>query len=482
MPTRDLPDRPSLEQLKRRAKELQRAYAAGDRIALARVAAHRSDPADRLSLARAQHVIAREHGFDSWSALKHFIELQAGLTEARPHPRFDEALALLDDGDIDGLRAMLARDPTLAHARTNLDRKHGYFAGATLLHHCAGNPGRDHALPTNIVDIARALLEAGADVDAKTFHPNGGTTMGLLITSAQASRRGLSAPLIDLLLEHGARLDVGAPDALDPPLTNHAPRAAERMIELGAKPDVLAAAALGRMDLLRGAFDERGRLRSRPRRRGKTLSERDALGLALLYAYVRKQPEAFDLLFEKDANLDMTGVGNGTVMHRAAWDGDLAMVQRLVARGADIENRENSWVSTPFSWAVHNRQHAVIAWMRERCPIDLHDAVCMGLGEHIEARIREDPASVIRVRDQWEIPACTPLHWAAWPSYDDSQRTHTHDPAEREALVRTLLETGADPNVISGNGLTALDVAHSGGAGGIIGVLESHGARRATEL
>ncbi len=37
------------------------------------------------------------------------------------------------------------------------------------------------------------------------------------------------------------------------------------MIELGAKIDVLAAAALGRMDVLNGAFGDNGRLRERPR-------------------------------------------------------------------------------------------------------------------------------------------------------------------------------------------------------------------------
>ena len=87
--------------------------------------------------------------------------------------------------------------------------------------------------------------------------------MGLLCTSKQASDADVSGPLIELLLEHGATLDLKNPGALDAPLANHAPRAAEKMIELGAKVDVLAAAALGRMDLLRAAFDNNGRLRSR---------------------------------------------------------------------------------------------------------------------------------------------------------------------------------------------------------------------------
>jgi hypothetical protein len=173
-----------------------------------------------------------------------------------------------------------------------------------LLHHVAGNPDRSRLagelgpLPKNIVEVARLLLDSGADVHSATLGPNPGDTMGLLITSKQASEAGVSGPLIDLLLERGTALDLKNPGALDAPLANHAPRAAERMIELGAKADVFAAAALGRMDLLRAAFDHRGKLRALPRRRGKTMTERDAIGLAMLFAYVREQRDAVDFLLE----------------------------------------------------------------------------------------------------------------------------------------------------------------------------------------
>src|SRR4029077_4965696 len=130
---------------------------------------------------------------------------------------------------------------------------------------------------------------------------NGGSVMGLLLTSNVASQADVSGPLIDLFLEYGPTpFGLKNHVILDSSLINHAPRAAEKLIEMGAKPDVLAAAALGRMDLLRALFDDRGRLRSRPRRHGRTMSERDAIGLALLYAYVRRQPEAIDFLLEKD--------------------------------------------------------------------------------------------------------------------------------------------------------------------------------------
>ena len=92
---------------------------------------------------------------------------------------------------------------------------------------------------------------------------------------------------------------------------------------------------------MRDCFDESGHLKSRPRRGGKVLSEQDAIGLAMLFAYVNKHPDAVEFLIKKDGNWNLIGVNNGTALHRAAWDGDLAMVKRLVAKGADIGNREN---------------------------------------------------------------------------------------------------------------------------------------------
>ena len=52
--------------------------------------------------------------------------------------------------------------------------------------------------------IAGPLLDAGADPEAPTLGPPASTTMGLVITSRQASDANLSAPLIDVLRAHGA--------------------------------------------------------------------------------------------------------------------------------------------------------------------------------------------------------------------------------------------------------------------------------------
>ncbi|MPZ20686.1 MAG: hypothetical protein GEV06_22665 [Luteitalea sp.] len=496
MPNRSLPPRPNLDHLKQQARELRRAHRQAQPSAGARMIAHhpgmrglspQAALARPIRLSDAQLVIAREYGFDSWPRLKQRVELADEVAQFQPHPQFDEAVAAMDAGDLDRLRALLASDPTLVRARTNLDPPYHYFTAATLLHHVAGNPDRGRLAgtlpppPQNSADIARLLLDAGAEVDARTIGPNGGTTMGLLLTSKQASDANVTGRLVDVLRQYGAGLHL-RDGCLDGSLANHAPRAADKLIALGAHVDVLAAAGLGRMDLLRDFFDDDGRLRSRPRRRGKLLSARDAIGLALLFAYVRGQLETVDFLLEKDGNWNMTGVNNGGALHRAAWEGDLGMVKRLVAKGADMSNRANPFNSTPLSWAQRNKQGEVFQWMRAHCAIDLHDAVCFDLREHIEARLREDPASINKRLDQWELLQCTPLHWAAWVQIEDVDGIHQLDPSKREELVELLLEKGANPNIVAGNGVTALDVAHAAHATGIAALLERRGGKRAVDL
>ncbi len=343
---------------------------------------------------------------------------------------FTQALAALDAGDLKLLRSLIKSEPDLVHARTNLEPPYHYFTGATLLHHVAGNPGR-YPLPTNIVRVASLLLDSGADVNSSTLGPNGGTTMGLLITSKKASDANVSGPLMDLLLKHGAKLNLTKAGVLDEPLADHAPRAAEKMIRLGAKVDLCAAAALGRMKLLSEFFDAKGNLRSRLRRNGRTLSQRDAIGLALLFAYVNQQRAAVDFLLEKDGNWEMIGVNNGTVLHRAAVAGDLEMVQRLMAKGASLSNRNNPFNATAYSWADHFQQTAVCKWLRENCAIDLHDAVCFDLRRQVRDRLMEDPTSIHKRVDQWRVmPNSTPLDCAIF--------------TRRKAMTRLLIEMGAE--------------------------------------
>jgi ankyrin repeat protein len=104
-----LPERPDLDQLRRRAKELRDAARRGDAAALERFARHYSpapDPA--VSLAAAQLVIARELGFASWPRLKFAVDADATSGRA------DEFVAASVDGRMNQAVEILSAEPAVA--------------------------------------------------------------------------------------------------------------------------------------------------------------------------------------------------------------------------------------------------------------------------------------------------------------------------------------------------------------------------------
>src|SRR5688500_14708221 len=153
-----LPPRPDLEQYRRRAKDLVKAHKSGDSGALRAWATHwietlaslhewresrkaiaryveRLEQFARDTLARgarlssAQFVIARAHGFESWSRLANHLEALAAASSAISS--YEAAADALVDGDAARLTALLHHNPGLI--RTRSTREHS----ATLLHYVA---------------------------------------------------------------------------------------------------------------------------------------------------------------------------------------------------------------------------------------------------------------------------------------------------------------------------------------------------------
>ncbi len=98
-PSARLPHRPSLEQLRKQAKDLLRAWRDGDAAAATRVRAHKTG-ASEPALTDAQFALAREYGFESWPTLVHHVEsltpedlrsAPAGLSSHPPFYRIDWA-------------------------------------------------------------------------------------------------------------------------------------------------------------------------------------------------------------------------------------------------------------------------------------------------------------------------------------------------------------------------------------------------------
>src|ERR1700691_5549483 len=120
-------EHPDLEQLKRQAKELLAAFAAGDPAATEEVHALYDNAGESggelrldgaavatFALHDAQLVIARSYGFDSWPKLKAYVD---GITIHR----LVEAVRI---GDIESVRTMLKARPELANMAVSYGDEH----------------------------------------------------------------------------------------------------------------------------------------------------------------------------------------------------------------------------------------------------------------------------------------------------------------------------------------------------------------------
>jgi hypothetical protein len=318
-----------LDQYKTQAKDLLKQIRSGQSEALDRLRQHHPEQnalisSGKVQLADSQLVIARENGFPSWAKFK--IDLL-----------FRQAVRAMGIGDVETLKALLDRHPTLIRYRAHVGEPYeeGYFAGAPLIYHLAGNPDM-FPIPSNVLDVARILISKGVDQKDAQY------TNGLLITSRQASEAKVAVPLIDLLTAAGAIFDLGDPEILSSPLLNVAPETAKALIQRGAKADIRHAAGLGDVALLKEMLSEP--------------VEQALLEEALAFACIRGQLEAVKLLIGKGARGDVLLRPGGrmtprTSLHEAANRGYVEIVRLLMANGADATVVEPRWGGTAAGWA-----------------------------------------------------------------------------------------------------------------------------------
>ena len=299
--SRHLPPQPNLEHLKKQAKALLHEFRQGDLTGQERFREHarakESDPAAAPKLSDAQRVIAREYGFTSWAKLKQHVDsLTRALNPAQA------AIAAVQANDPAALARVLATHPELK-AKINDPLPHFGFGSPALL--CVVQRGS-----REMVDV---LLEAGADINARSDWWAG--SFGVLDTAAPelaayliergatvdahaAARLGLFDKLRELvaanpglvharggdgqtplhfassieiaryLLEQGADIDARDIDHESTPAqymlqpTGHGPHPARErlpitryLVSRGCHTDILMAAALGDIELVRFYLD-----------------------------------------------------------------------------------------------------------------------------------------------------------------------------------------------------------------------------------
>lgn len=359
MPVKPLPQNPSLTHLKYQAKDLLKEHEAREPRAAQRIREFHpqfggATDADifraRMSLSDAQLTIAREHGFPSWPRLKRHIEnptladrLDLPHHERIEDPTFRRAVEFLDAGDAAGLRAHLQQYPNLAHEHV-LFEGGNYFRNPTLLEFAAENPVRHGKLPENIVEVAKAIVDAGVEQTSLN------ETLGLVSTGMVPRQCRVQIALIELLCGHGADPD----RALHAAALHGEFEAVEALLKCGGKIDLPIAAALGQTDqshrLISGADQKQRHL---------------ALTLAAMFGHL----EIIRMLLEAGEDQDrynpISAHSHSTPLHQAALAGHANVVQLFVERGARLDIKDTLWQGTPADWARHGGKTEVERYLRE---------------------------------------------------------------------------------------------------------------------
>jgi peptide-methionine (S)-S-oxide reductase len=260
---------------------------------------------------------------------------------------FARAVTVIDRGDLTGLQQLLAQHPDLATARLESpgpwlrqavgDALDGIFARPYLLWFVAEDPVRAGKLPTNIVDLARTIIEAARRHDAGSLQAQLDHALRLVAWSGVAAKAGVQIPLIDLLVAAGAAPAKNANNAL----VNHHLAAAERLIQLGGELTLGTAVCLDRWDAIPALF--------------AAANERQRQ-FALVMAALNGRARSVSWLVEAGVPPNQPSqdlYAHGTPLHHAVCSGSLDAVKALVERGADPTIPDTAWNGTAIGWAEH---------------------------------------------------------------------------------------------------------------------------------
>ncbi len=453
MPSRELPAHPNLEQLKKQAKSLLAAAKAREQEALRRFAVLPSFSgqsvdqigATDLALHDAQSVIAREHGFVSWNALREEVESRTLSFETAT----DEFIRCATGGATGRAERLLALHPRIASATLHTAlvlgdaaavderlRNHPELARQPggpqdwepLLYVCHTSMAKsDPVRLEGLVAIARRLCALGANANAEyhwNWHPELPRTA---LWGAVCVIRHL--PLAEVLLEAGANPSDG--------VTGHI---------AGGGGNLDALELLHRfgvnVDGIPGGVPP----------------------LVYMMLWADNPSGPFWLLDHgADANLEW-GPDGEAPLHVAARRWNVRMVEHLIDRGADVSRRRADG-ATPHTLAELHGNPEIAACLLahgaidELSPLERFIAAC--------ARADRPAAEAIRAAHPEVRSELRPEH-----------HLMLHRPAEsgNAAVLETMLSCGFETEARDKDNVTPLHRASMAGHVDAVRVLLKHGA------
>jgi ankyrin repeat protein len=307
-------------------------------------------------------------------------EMPSGPAPTPQEPTVARFLRDVRDGRLDEVRAALAASPQLV----NTTGPHPYWGGRPQPLHMA--------IEGNQPAIFELLLDAGADVDGSNDGYDHWSPLMLAVHNdraemrqallARGARVGLVEALLfaddalvrELLAVGRAALPAAEPNGGSLLAFARTPSAIDRLLELGVSTDrrdrwgaspIEAMSRLGpRGQPLFRHLVSRG-VAAEPQDFAR-LGDREALAALIAADPVLAGSDAVMMgavdfghraLVEwllaqgGNANARAAAQSRHTALHSAAWNGDLGMVELLVAAGADPTARDKEHDNTPLGWA-----------------------------------------------------------------------------------------------------------------------------------
>lgn len=552
--TRQIGPRTRVESLKREAKQWLKALKAGAADALARFRAALPEHDNNVTLRGVQHALAREHGSPGWQALTDSIgarerELREVADEMLRHAIFqgDHAVAArlfehhpevatLDlftavaAGNLEEVERRLAADPAVAsraggplnwppllyltymrlpgsapqsldiaralldrgadpNARWNDDWANPFTALTGVIALGAGvKPPHERA-----DELAELLLERGADpFDTQAFYNTsivGDDTHWLEILWAHSERRGVAdkwravsetsiggkvpvSPLdfmlslavsyghsrrAEWLIAHGAH--AGGKHAYSGRLLReealvHGNEAMAGLLTRNGAADVaLEGKAAFQVACRKGDHAEARRLAAL---HPECLRDPTTLHQAARFG----RSDLVEILLDLGMHVDVEDEGGMRALNVAAGSGAVAVVQLLIARGADID-RPTKHYGGPLGFAAHFGQRATAEVLAPHSR-DVHNLVFLSMKDRLRELFAAQPALVNHVHFRSGL---TPLFTL---------------PAEESAaldMAHFLLEHGADSKFRGKEGDTPTDAARKRGFESLAALLSATGQR-----
>jgi len=270
------------------------------------------------------------------------VEQSPFESELIMNAKFHPAIKAVRSDDLETFKALVAKDPSLATSGSTQSHP-------TLLQ-CVVLDGNGQ--PNN-VEMARVLIEAGAELD------------GPLVAAGSIDNRAAA----ELLLDHGAAVDgIGGWSPLEEALYWNNRRVIDLLLERGAKVQNLRiAAGLGRTDAIESYFNADGSLKPEAGEidwpfghveKSWSQGRQEIINNAFVYACMHGHIDAAQLLLEKGAEINAVPEGfdyAGTGLHYAALNGHRAMIEFLLEHGADRNVKDTKVGSTAAGWAEYGK-------------------------------------------------------------------------------------------------------------------------------